>query len=76
MHEPPDEVGIDATAWTPALAQKFLEETHGVKYSVSSCRRLLKEAKLSHENPAKADEDEQERFHDELKKRNGRWTPP
>ncbi|WP_152024107.1 IS630 family transposase [Natronomonas moolapensis] len=73
VHEPPDEVGIDAPAWTPALAQNFLEETYGVEYSVSSCRRLLKEAGLSHQKPrrtaAETDEDEQDRFHDELKKK-------
>jgi len=80
VHEPPDEVGINAPAWTPALAQQFLEETYGVEYSVSSCRRLLKEAGLSHQKPrrsaAKTDETEQEQFHNELKKSGGSWTPP
>ncbi len=80
MHEPPREVGIDAPAWTPALAQTFLEDIYGVEYSVSSCRRLLKEAGLSHQKPrrsaAEADETEQAQFHDELKKSDRRWTPP
>ncbi len=80
VHEPPSEVGIDAPAWTPALAQGFLEETYGVKYSIPSCRRLLKEAGLSYQKPrrsaAEADEGEQEAFHEELKKSGGRWTPP
>lgn len=80
VYEPPDEVGIDAPAWTPVLGQDFLEETYDVEYSVSSCRRLLKEAGLSHQKPrrsaAEADEDEQEAFHDDLKKSGGRWTLP
>ena len=79
VHEPPEEVGIDAPAWTPALVQEFLDETYGVTYSIPSCRRLLKEAGLSYQKPrrsaAEADEDEQEAFYDELKKSGGRWTP-
>lgn len=39
VHEPPEKAGVDA----PALAQDYLEETHGVTYSIPSCRRLLKE---------------------------------
>jgi transposase len=72
VHELPSEIGIDALPWTPALAQDFLEETYGVEYSIPSCRRLLKEAGLSYQKPrrkaAEADENEQEAFHDELKK--------
>jgi transposase len=73
VHESPEEVGIDAPAWTPALVQEYLEETYGVEYSSPSCRRLLKEAGLSYQKPrrlaAEADEDEQEAFHNEIKKR-------
>jgi len=80
VHDPPKEVGIDTPAWTPALVREFLEETYGVEYSTPSCRRLLKEAGLSYQKPrrsaAEADEDEQESFHDELKKSGGKWTPP
>jgi len=80
VHEPPEKAGIDAPAWTPALVQEYLEETYGVDYSIPSCRRLLKEAGLSYQKPrrraAESDEDEQEAFHDELKKSGGRWTPP
>jgi transposase len=79
VHEPPEEVGIDAPAWTPALVREFLEETYGVEYSLPSCRRLLKEAGLSYQKPrpsaAEADEDEQDEFHDEFKKSDGRWMP-
>ncbi len=80
VHNPPKETGIDAPAWTPVLVRQFLDETYGVEYSLPSCRRLLKEAGLSYQKPrrsdAEADEDEQEEFHDELKKSSGRWTPP
>jgi transposase len=79
VHEPPQEVGIDAPAWTPALVQEFLEETYGVEYSYPSCRRLLKEAGLSYQKPrrtaAEAEESDQEEFFDELKKSERRWTP-
>jgi len=80
VHELPEQAGIDAQAWTPALAQDYLEETYGVTYSIPSCRRLLKEAGLSYQKPrrkaAEANEDEQEEFHDTLKKSGGRWAPP
>ena len=79
VHEPPEEVGIDAPAWTPALVQDFLEETYGVEYSYPSCRRLLKEAGLSYQKPrrtaAESEESDQEKFHDEIKKSERRWTP-
>jgi len=80
VHEPPEKVGIDAPAWTPALVQQFLDESYDVEYSIPSCRRLLQEAGLSYQKPrrkaAEADETEQEEFYDELKKSGGRWTPP
>jgi transposase len=73
VHEPPEEAGIDAPAWTPVLVQEYLQETYGVEYSIPSCRRLLKEAGLSYQKPrrtaAEADEDEQKEFHEELKKK-------
>ena len=79
VHDSPREVGIDAPAWTPALAQHYLKDAFDVEYSIPSCRRLLKEAGLSYQKPrrsaAEADENEQEKFHDELKKSGGRWTP-
>ncbi|MCQ4333137.1 IS630 family transposase [Natronomonas sp. F2-12] len=73
VHDSPEEVGIDAPAWTPALAQEFLADAFNVDYSIPSCRRLLKEAGLSYQKPrrtaAESDKDEQEAFHDELKKK-------
>jgi transposase len=80
VHDPPEEVGIDAPAWTPALVQNYLRDTYDVEYSIPSCRRLLKEAGLSYQKPrrsaAESDETEQEEFRDDLKKSGGRWTPP
>jgi len=79
VHEPPEEVGINAPAWTPALVQELLEETYGVEYSSPSCRRLLKEAGLSYQKPrrtaAESEESDQEEFHEEIKKSDGKWTP-
>ncbi|ELY75458.1 transposase [Natrinema gari JCM 14663] len=72
VHQPPEEVGIDAPAWTPALVQEFLEDIYDVEYSYPSCRRLLKEAGLSYQKQrrraAKAEESDQEGFYDEIKK--------
>jgi transposase len=52
VHESPEEVGVDAPAWTPALVQQYLDETYDVEYSLLSRRRLLKEAGLSYQNHA------------------------
>ena len=79
VHEPPEDVGIDAPAWTPALVQEYLQETYGVDYSIPSCRRLLKEAGLRYQKPrrsaAEASEDEQGESQNDLKSSGGRWTP-
>ena len=79
VHGSPDEVGIDAPAWTPALVQQYLAETYDVEYSILSCRRLLKEAGLSYQKPrrtaAESEAEEQKTFREELKKSGGRWTP-
>jgi transposase len=79
VHDPPEEVGIDAPAWTPALVQQYLEEAYGVEYSIPSCRRLMKEAGLRYQKPrrtaAEAAETEQEGLRDEFKKSGGRWMP-
>jgi len=79
VHESPQESGIDAPAWTPALAQEYLQETYGVEYSVPSCRRLLTEAGLSFQKPrrstAESDENEQDEFYDEIRESGGKWMP-
>jgi transposase len=78
VREPPGEVGINAPAWTPALAQDFLEKTYSVKYSIPSCRRLLKEAGLSYQKPPRSadesKEEEKEEFQDKRKNSGGKWT--
>lgn len=79
VHESPEKVGFGAPVWTPVLAQRYLEESYDVEYSIPSCRRLLKEAGLSYQKPrriaAESDAEEQETFRDELKKSGRRWTP-
>lgn len=51
VQAPPAAVGLDASAWTPALAREFLADAYGVEYSIPSCRRLLKEAGLRYRRP-------------------------
>jgi len=79
VHESPEQAGVDAPAWTPALVQEYLDETYDVEYSIPSCRRLLKEARLSYQKlrrtAAESDAEEQETFREEPKKRSGKWTP-
>ncbi|GAA0249672.1 hypothetical protein GCM10009000_077400 [Halobacterium noricense] len=78
LQNPPTKTGYDAPAWTPALVQRYLDETFGVDYSRPSCRRLMKEAGLSFQKPrrtaAESDPEDRDEFHDELKKSGGRWT--
>jgi transposase len=74
VHKSPGSVGINAPAWTPILAQEYIEEMYDVNYSIPSCRRLLKEAGLRYQRirplASKADEDEQKEL------RGGKWTSP
>ncbi len=49
VHESPEESGVDAAAWTPALVQQYLAETYDVEYSIPSCRRLLREPGFSYQ---------------------------
>ena len=61
--------------WAPAIVHEYLEEAYDVEYSISNCRRLLKESGLSYQKPrlstAEADDNEQEKFPDKRKKRRG-----
>ena len=79
VHNPPENVGVDAPAWTPALVQQYLDETYDVEYSIPSCRRLLKEAGLSYQKPrctgAESDAALQEPPREKRKKSGGEWTP-
>jgi transposase len=80
LHELPTEAGIDAPAWTPAFLQHHLRDTFDVEYSRPSCRRLLKEAGLTYQNPrrtaAEAEPGEHEKLVEEVETSGGRWTPP
>jgi len=49
LQGPPEAVGYDAEAWTPALVQQCLADWFDVAYSKPSCRRLMKEAGLRYE---------------------------
>lgn len=51
LRESPEAVGFDAPGWTPSLAQRYLSEDFDVEYSIPSCRRLMKEAGLTYQNP-------------------------
>ena len=80
LHKPPAQVGYDASAWTSALVQEYLDDQFDVAYSRPSCRRLMKEAGLSYQKPrrtaAEAEAENREAFNEELKKSGGRWMPP
>lgn len=79
LHVSPGNYGFDAPAWTPALAQRFLEEEFDVDYSIPSCRRLMKEAGLSYQKcrrtAAERDTREEEEIDDEIIKSERRWMP-
>jgi transposase len=51
VREPPTAVGVEEPCWTPALVREYLGETYDVDYSVSSCRRLLRQAGLQYHRP-------------------------
>ena len=78
LHESPEEVGIDAPAWSVPLAQHYLTEEFDVDYCDRHVRRLLSEAGLSHKTARpeyyKSDERAQEAFQDGFKKRRTIWT--
>ena len=48
LYESPEEVGIDAPAWSVPLASKYFTDEFGVEYCDRHVRRLLSEAGLSH----------------------------
>lgn len=77
VQQPPEAVGLEAPAWSPALVRQYLEEAYGVEYSVPSCRRLLKEAGLRYRKPVRttADAEQRDDSSDECGRRRGRWTP-
>lgn len=51
LQEPPDNVGIDAPAWTPKIARHYLREEFDAEYTLRHVRRLLTDAGLSWQTP-------------------------
>lgn len=76
--QPPTEVGYDAPAWTPALAQRYIAETFDVDYCPRQVRTLMTEAGLSYKTvrPENQDADPraQEAWKEGFKKRRTIWT--
>ena len=66
LHDPPEEAGYDAPAWSSTLVQQYLIETFDVAFSRRHVRRLMHEAGISPKRPrpkpASADEAEREEF--------------
>lgn len=46
LQAPPPSTDWSVAAWTPELVQTYVRERFGVDYSVSSCRRRLRDAGL------------------------------
>lgn len=78
LHEPPEEIGIDARAWTVPLAQNYLKDRFDVEYCDRHIRRLLTEAGLSRQTArpqyVTADDRAQEAFREGFKKSYPIWT--
>lgn len=78
LHEPPEEVGLDAPAWSVPLARNYLSEEFDVEYSNRHVRRLLREAGLSWKTARpefyKSDERAQEAWTEGFKKSATTWT--
>ena len=78
LHEPPEEVGIDAPAWSVPLARHYLAEEFDVEYCERHVRRLLSEAGLSWKTARpefyKSDERAQEAWQEGFKKNATSWT--
>ncbi len=47
LHDPPEDAGLDAPAWSVPLARHYLSEEFGVEYCERHVRRLMSEAGLS-----------------------------
>lgn len=50
LHKPPEDVGLDAPAWSVPLARHYLAEEYDVEYCERHVRRLMSEAGLSWKN--------------------------
>ena len=78
LHEPPEEAGFDAPAWSVPLARHYLIEEFGVEYCERHVRRLMSEAGLSWKTARpeyyKSDERAQEAWQEGFKKSATTWT--
>jgi transposase len=78
LHDSPEEVGLDAPAWSVPLARQYLTEEFDVEYSERHVRRLLSEAGLSWKTARpefyKSDERAQEAWKEGFKKSATTWT--
>jgi len=78
LHDPPEEVGLDAPAWSVPLARHYLAEQFDVEYCERHVRRLMSEAGLSWKTARpefhKSDERAQEAWQEGFKKSATTWT--
>ncbi len=78
VHEPPEEAGFDAPAWSVPLARNYLLEEFDIEYSDRHVRRLLREAGLSWKTARpefyKSDERAKEAWKEGFKKSATTWT--
>lgn len=78
LHERPEAVGIDAPAWTVALARQYLREEFDVEFSERHVRRLMSEAGLSWKTVRpeyyRSDERAQQAWQEGFKKSPIIWT--
>ena len=78
LHNPPEEVGVDAPAWDVAHARQYLIDEFDVEYCERHVRRLMPEAGLSWKTARpeydKSDERAQDTFQEGFKKRRTIWT--
>ena len=78
LHDPPEEVGYDAPAWSVPLARHYLAEEFDVEYCERRVRRLMSEAGLSWKTARpeyyKSDERVQKACQEGFKKSATTWT--
>ena len=78
LHDSPEEVGLDAPAWSVPLARHYLSEEFDVGYCERHVRRLMSEAGLSCKTARpefyKSDERAQEAWQEGFKKSATTWT--
>lgn len=72
VQNPPKDAGLEAPAWSTALAQKYLRDEFEHEFSRRHVRRLLKGADLSWQTPRPkpptASNDERKEFRQDFKK--------